>query len=325
MKNMKKEIKIKQQIVLYKNKFEVRLEQETVWLTQEQMGKLFNRNRTVITKHINNVFKEGELSYKSNVHILHIANSDKPVKIYNLDVVISVGYRVKSQEGTQFRIWATNVLRKHLIDGYTINNKRLKVQKDKIQELQEAVDLLSKVALLENVSDEAKGIIQIISEYSRALNILDDFDHHRLGIPKGTKKLKYELTYPEAKNIIEQMKINFSDSYFFGQEKDGSFKSSVSAIYQTFGEKDLYPTIEEKSAHLLYFITKNHSFIDGNKRIAASFFVYFMQRNGILLNKKGDKRIDNNTLVALTLMIASSSPKDKDVMIRVILNLICDK
>lgn len=255
---------------------------------------------------------------------MHIANSDKPVAFYNLDIIISVGYRVNSLRGTQFRIWATNVLRTHLVDGYTINEKRLKAQQNKITELQNALRLLGNVALLEGVSDEAKGIVQIISEYSRALNILDDYDHQRLASPKGTKKSKFKLTHEEARNIIEQMKKKFKDSALVGQEKDKSFQGSIGAIYQTFDGKDVYPTTEDKAAHLLYFVTKNHSFVDGNKRIAAALFICFLQRNGILLDKDGNKRIDDNALVALTLMIAASKPAEKDIMIKVILNLLME-
>jgi len=315
----------KGQIILYKNKLEVRLAEDTVWLTQKQMSELFDTERSAITKHLRNIFDSGELEAKSNVQKMHIANSDKPVAFYNLDAIISVGYRVNSVRGTQFRIWATNVLRKHLVDGYTINEKRLKAQQNRINELQNAVRLLGNIALLEGVSGEAKGIVQIISEYSRALNILDDFDHQRLVSPKGTKKSKYKLTYEEARNIIEQMKMKFRDSALVGQEKDKSFQGSIGAIYQTFDGKDVYPTTEDKAAHLLYFVTKNHSFVDGNKRIAAAIFICFLQRTGILLDKDGNKRIDDNALVALTLMIAASNPPEKEIMIKVILNLLNEK
>jgi prophage maintenance system killer protein len=315
-------------VILYKNKLEVRLEQDTVWLTQKQMAELFQKDVRTINDHIKNVFREGELILEAVIRKFRITASDGKsydTAHYNLDVIISVGYRVKSLRGTQFRIWATNVLRQHLVEGYTINEKRLKAQQDKIRNLQETVRLLGNVAQLENVSDEAKGIIQIISEYSWALNVLDDFDHQRLTAPKGTKQTKYKLDYFEARSIIDQMRMKFKDSNLFGQEKDKSFKGSIGAIYQTFAGKELYPTIEEKTAHLLYFVTKNHSFVDGNKRIAAALFVYFLQRNGILLHKNGSKRIDDNALVALTLMIAASRPSEKEIMIKVILNLLNGK
>lgn len=315
----------KGQVLLYKNKLEVRLEEDTVWLTQKQMSELFQKDIRTVNEHIKNIFGEGELKPRSVIRKFRITASDGKrydTIHYNLDVIISVGYRVKSLRGTQFRIWATNVLRKHLVDGYTINEKRLNAQQNKINELQNAVHLLGNVALLDGVSDEAKGIVQIISEYSWALNILDDFDHQRLASPKGTKKAKYKLTYEEARTIIEQMKKKFRDSALVGQEKDKSFQGSIGAIYQTFDGKDVYPTAEDKAAHLLYFVTKNHSFVDGNKRIAAALFVCFLHKTGLLLTKEGNKRIDDNALVALTLMIAASKSSEKDIMIKVILNLL---
>jgi prophage maintenance system killer protein len=318
----------KGQVVLYKNRLEVRLEGETVWLTQKQMAQLFQKDVRTVNEHIKNIFAEDELVPKSVIRNFRITAADGKnydTAHYNLDVIISVGYRVKSLRGTQFRIWATNVLRQHLVAGYTINEKRLKAQQNKIQELQETVRLLGNMALLGGVSDEAKGIVQIIAEYSRALSILDDFDHQRLAAPKGTKQTKYKLTYDEARNIIDQMRLKFKDSALVGQEKDKSFHGSIGAIYQTFDGKDVYPTVEEKGAHLLYFVAKNHSFVDGNKRIAAALFICFLQKNGILLNKDGHKRIDDNALVALTLMIAASKPSEKEIMIKVILNLLNEK
>lgn len=316
---------IQGKVILYKNTLEVRLDEKTVWLSQKQMSELFQKDVRTINEHIKNIFAESELTSKSVIRKFRITASDGKsyeTTHYNLDVIISVGYRVKSLRGTQFRIWATNVLRKHLVDGYTINEKRLKAQQNKINELQNAVRLLGNIVLLEGVSDEAKGIVQIISEYWRALNILDDFDHQRLSSPKGTRKSKYKLTYKEARNIIEQMKRKFRDSALVGQEKDKSFQGSIGAIYQTFDGKDVYPATEAKAAHLLYFVTKNHSFVDGNKRIAAALFICFLQKSGILLTKDRQKRIDDNALVALTLMIAASKPSEKDMMIKVILNLL---
>ena len=318
----------KEQVVLYKNRLEVRLDKETVWLTQKQMAELFQKDVRTINEHIKNIFAEGELVPESVIRKFRITASDGKnydTTHYNLDVIISAGYRIKSLRGTQFRIWATNILRQHLVAGYTINEKRLKTQQSKIRELQETVRLLGNVALLEGISDEAKGIVQIISEYTRALNLLDDFDHQRLAAPKGTKKAKYKLTYDDARNIIDQMRIRFRDSALVGQEKDKSFQGSIGAIDQTFDSKDVYPSVEEKAAHLLYFVTKNHSFIDGNKRIAAALFICFLQKNGILLDKNVRKRIDDNALVALTLMIAASKPAEKEIMVKVILNLLTEK
>ena len=315
----------KGQIVLYKNKVEVRLEKETIWLTQGQIADLFGTQRPAVTKHFANIFKAKELHEKSVCSILeHTARDGKVygTKFYNLDAIISVGYRVNSAKATQFRVWATKVLRKHLVNGYTINERRLVEAEYKYRELQRSIKLLGNVIQLENITDETRGLIQVITEYSRALDILDDYDHQRLSVPKGTTHAKFVLTYEDAGKIIGAMKEKFQDSALVGQEKDKSFRGSISAIYQTFGGKDLYPTVEEKAAQLLYFVTKNHSFVDGNKRIAASLFICFLQKNGILLFKDGRHRIDNNALVALTLMIAASKPSEKDTMVKVILNLL---
>ncbi|NOX97992.1 MAG: virulence RhuM family protein [Nitrospirae bacterium] len=253
--NRKKDKEISHgRVVLYRNRLEVRLEKETVWLTQQQIAKLFGTKRPAITKHLSNIFKSKELQEKSVCSILeHTAADGKAykTKFYNLDAIISVGYRVNSSRATQFRIWATNVLRDHLINGYTLNEKRLKTAQYKYQELQKSLKLLSNVIQLETVPDETKGIIQVITEYSRALDILDDYDHKRLSVPRGTKKAKFELTYKEAKRIVETMRQKFKSSTLFGQEKDESFKSSLGAVYQTLGGKDVYPTVEEKAAHLL--------------------------------------------------------------------------
>ena len=238
------------QIAVYQNRVEVRLEKDTVWLTQKQMAELFDKDVRTINEHILNIFKTKELSKISVIRNFRITASDGKsykTQMYDLDMIISVGYRVNSLRGTQFRIWATNVLRKHLVDGFTLNEKRLKSAEHKYQELQKSIKLLGNIAQLEGVSDEAKGIAQVISDYSRALDLLDDFDHERLSLPKGTKKAKYKLTYDKAKAIIEQMRQKFKDSKLVGQEKDQSFKSSLGAIYQTFDGRDLYPTIEEKA------------------------------------------------------------------------------
>lgn len=326
-KKILKEIS-KGQIVLYKNKLEVRLEKETIWLSLNQMADLFGRDKSVISRHIHNIIKTKELQRNSTVAFFATVQNEgrrsieRTIEYFNLDAIISVGYRVNSKRGTQFRIWATNVLRKHLVNGYTINEKRLKSAEHKYKELQKSLQLLGNVVALERVSDETKGLIQVITEYSRALDILDDYDHQRLSAPKGTKQARFELTYAEARKIIEAVKQKFKGSSLVGQEKDESFKGSIGAIYQTFDGKDVYPTVEEKAAHLLYFVTKNHSFVDGNKRVAAALFVCFLQKNGILLRKDKTRIIDNNALIALTLMIAASKPPEKDTMVKVILNLL---
>ena len=302
---------------------EVKVENETVWLRQEQIAELFDRDRTAITKHINNIFKENELDKKSNVQILHIANSDKPVTFYNLDVIISVGYRVKSARGTQFRIWANKVLKEYLVKGYAINEKRLQEQSRQLEELKQTVKLLGNVVGSKDLnSDEASGLLKVLTDYTYALDVLDQYDHQILEIHDTTPKGLFQITYSEAIKAIRGLHNKFGGSSLFGNEKDESFQSSLAAIYQTFGGDDLYPSVEEKAAHLLYFVIKNHSFSDGNKRIAAFLFVWFLEKNGILYKADGSRRIADNALVALTLMIAESKPEEKDMMARVVVNLI---
>lgn len=251
----------KGEIIIYKAAdgpmIDVQLDQDTVWLTQKQMSELFDKDIRTINEHIRNIFREGELASPAVIRKFRITATDGKTydtAHYNLDVIISVGYRVKSLRGVQFRIWATQVLRKHLVEGYTINQKRLAAQQEKIRELQEAVHLMGNIVLLDAVSDEAKGIVQIISEYSRALGILDDYDHERLIVPKGKRKTKYRFTYDEARLIINQMKVKFKDSALVGQEKDKSFQGAIGAIYQTFDGKDVYPTIEEKKRRICFIL-----------------------------------------------------------------------
>jgi len=318
----------KGEIVIYRAKdktiqLKVKLEQETVWLSQEQIAKLFKTERSVITKHIANIFRLNELDKKSNVHFLHIAFSDKPVKFYNLDVIISVGYRVNSTRATQFRIWATNVLKRHLIDGYTLNEKRLAEQTLKLQALQRAVKLIGSMKDRKQLEyKEAMGLLEVISDYNYALSILDDYDYKRLKIRQTSKEERFVLSYEFAIEAVNELKKKFGGSGLFGVERDKSFRSSVTSIYQTFGGKDLYPSIEEKAVNLLYFIVKNHSFVDGNKRIAASIFLWFLEKNGILYKKDGSKRIADNALVALTLMVAESKSAERDIIITLVVNLI---
>jgi len=315
-------------IVIYKQKglkpeIEVRIEKDTVWLSQSQIVDLFQRDQSVISRHINNISKEGELDKKSNMQFLHIANSDKPVAFYNLDMIISVGYRVKSKTATQFRIWATNTLRDHLVKGYTINEKRLQQQAQKYKELQKSVKLLENVLALDEITqDQARGIIEVVTDYAYALDILDQYDFKTLKVKKITKKEYFKLDYETAETLIQNLKIQFGGSDIFGVPKDDSFKSSIAAIYQSAGGKDAYPSVEEKAAHLLYFVTKNHSFVDGNKRIAATLFVYFLNQNKILYRKDGSKRLPDTTLVALTVLIAQSKPEEMETIVKIIVNLI---
>lgn len=302
-------------IVIYqtqdgKTSIDVKLEQDTVWLTQAQMVELFQKDQSVIARHIANVFKEGELDKNSNMQILHNTLSKyKPTTIYNLDVVISVGYRVKSQRGTQFRIWANSVLKDYLIRGIAVNDNRLKQLGEAIKTLKRTTNQL-----------DAQQMLAVVEQYTIALDLLDDYDHQCIRKPDGNKAT-YVLTYEECRNVINSMKFN-TDSDLFGNEKDKSFYSSIGAIYQTFGGEDVYPSVEEKAANLLYFITKNHSFNDGNKRIAATIFLYFLQKNRILYHEDGEKRINDSTLVAITIMIAESKTEEKEIMTRLVMNFL---
>lgn len=329
------------EIVIYtssenQTQIEVNFDNETVWLTQKQIAELFLKDRTVISKHISNVFKEGELDEKvvcaNFAHTTqHGAIKGKTqetnTKYYNLDVIISVGYRVKSKQGTQFRQWATQRLKDYLVTGYALNEKRLKELNYKYSDLKQAIRLAANAGNVENLtSSEARGILGVIEQYAYALETLDKYDHQRLTIDStSTAQEVNKLSYEEA---IKQIRIwrDFQRAgNLFGNEKDQSFKSSLETIYQTFDSIDLYPTIEEKAANLLYYVVKNHSFSDGNKRIAAGLFVYFLDMNNKLLNKNGNKRIGDNALVAITIMIAESKSDEKDMMIKLVVNLINNK
>ena len=308
---------MKNEIILFENqdvKLEVNMNGETVWLTQDQMAKLFGKDRTVITRHINNIFKDGELEEKSNVQKMHIANSANSVSFYSLDVIISIGYRVKSQNGVIFRKWANKVLKDYLLKGYAVNQKRLEYLEKTIK----LIDIAGRMDT-ELKTAEAKEIIKVINNYSNALNLLDDYDHKRIIKPSGTKDNK-KITYEDCMNVIGKLKFN-SDSNLFALERDEGLKEVIGTIYQSFDGKDLYPTIEEKAANFLYLITKNHTFIDGNKRIAATLFIYFLEFYNILYNENG-QIIDNNTLVAITLLIAQSNPKEKDILIDLVMNFL---
>lgn len=299
----------------------VKLENETVWLSANQMAMLFDRDAKTIRKHINNVFADGELTKESNTHFLRVANSDKPVPFYNLDVIISVGYRVKSQQGVQFRRWATSVLKQYLIKGYAINQQ---IKLDRYNELKDVVRLMSRAVGLQDkvTTDEYSGLFNVISDYVYALDTLDQYDYQSLSISKTTKDESFRATYDNAMEAINALKEKFGGSKWFANEKDDSFKSSIGQIYQTFGGEELYPSVEEKAAMLLYLVVKNHSFSDGNKRIAAMLFLWFFNNNRVLYAEDGHKRIADNTLVALTLMIAESRTEEKDVMVKVVVNLI---
>ena len=301
---------------------QVKLEKDTVWLTQAQMSDLFQKDQSVIARHISNVFKEGELEKESNMQILHNTLSKyKPTSVYSLDVIISVGYRVKSKRGVQFRQWANKVLKEYLVKGYAINKD---IQIERYNELKEVVRLMSRAIILQEKATEMEysGLFNVITDYVYALDTLDRYDYQTLSIDSTTKEEPFRATYENAMSAIHSLKEKFGGSRWFANEKDDSFKSSIGQIYQTFAGEELYPSVEEKAAMLLYLVVKNHSFSDGNKRIAAMLFLWFMERNGILYGENGRKRIADNTLVALTLMIAESRTEEKDVMVKVVVNLI---
>lgn len=307
-------------LVFYKSEdgniqLNVKLEKDTVWLTQSQMSNLFGVDRTVIVRHIRNIYKSAEL-YEDATCVKNAQVQEeggrtvrRTIAYYNLDMIISVGYRVNSKNATQFRIWATSILKQYLIKGYAINDQRL-------QQLGEVIRIMKRT---QNELD-AKQVLSVIENYNTALTLLDDYDHQCMKRPEGSKAT-YVLSYEECRNLIDQMRFN-ADSDLFGHEKDDSFKGSIGNIYQSFGGEDVYPTLEEKAANLLYFVTKNHSFSDGNKRIAATVFLYFLDKNGILYDENGNKRIADYTLVALTILIAESRTEEKEMMVSIIMNCI---
>ncbi len=312
-----------------KTEIQVKLDHDTVWLNQYQLEELFQTDRTSIAKHILNIYKSGELTEDSTCAFFAQVQTEgkrkinRNIKYYNLDLIISVGYRINSKRGTQFRIWANSVIKDYLIKGFSINEKKLKQQNEQLRELQKSVKLLGSVLNYRELSgEESSGLLKIISDYAYALDILDQYDYQSLEIAETSGKETYRVTYDEAISQIQKVKEVYGNSELFGHEKDKSFQSSIATIYSTFNGVDLYPSVEEKAANLLYFITKNHSFTDGNKRIAAFLFLYFLEKNGILFDRYGSKRIADNALVALTLMIAVSRTEEKETMTKVIVNLI---
>lgn len=317
---------MKNEIVLFENqdvKLEVNMQDETVWLTQSQMAQLFDRDRTVITRHINNIFKSAELNkeevcakfaHTTEHGAIQGKTQTRELDYYNLDMIISVGYRVNSKKGIIFRKWATKVLKDYMIKGYAVNQKRLEYLEKAIK----LIDIAGRIDT-ELKGSEAKEIIKVINNYSNTLNLLDDYDHKRISKPNGTIN-NNKIVYEDCMEIVSKLKFN-SDSDLFALERDKGLKAIIGNIYQSFDGKDLYPTIEEKAANFLYLITKNHTFIDGNKRIAATLFIYFLEFYNLLYNDNGQV-IDNNTLVAITLLIAQSNPKEKDVLIDLVMNFL---
>lgn len=315
------------QIIIYQTpdgntQLDVKLDGETVWINRQQMAELFDRDIKTIGKHINNALKEELDNIPVVAKFATTATDGKTyqVEFYNLDMVISVGYRVKSNRGIQFRIWANKVLKEYLVKGFVVN------QQAKVKQLQEALDsikILTGIATRsETIKEQANDILQVINDYTYALDTLDKYDYQSLEINNTTEEEQFQANYDNAMEAIDTLRKKIGSGGLFGNEKDESFKSSISTIYQTFGGEDLYPSVEEKAAMLLYLVVKNHSFSDGNKRIAAFLFLWFLENNGILYKSDGSKLIENNTLVALTLMIAESRTEEKDVMVKVIVNLI---
>lgn len=325
------------QIIIYQTpngetKIDVKVEGDTLWLSQKLMSQLFDKDSDTIGLHIKNILTEGELEEASTTEFFSVVQQEgkrkvrRTLKFYNLDMILSVGYRVNSKKGTQFRIWANKILKEYLIDGYAVNEKRLQEQAKQLESLKSAVNLLNNVLESKELSsDEAAGLLTVVTDYSYALDILDKYDHHQLRIEGTTSTSLFTINYVDARKAIIDLKDKFGGSSLFGNEKDQSFRSSIATIYQTFGGLDLYPSVEEKAANLLYFVIKNHSFSDGNKRIAAYLFVWFLDKNNILYRKDGSKRIADNALVALTLMIAESKSDEKEMMVKVIVNLINSK
>ena len=309
---------MKNEIIIFENqdvKLEVNMKDETVWLTQDQMSKLFNKAKSTINEHIKNIYRDEELI--ENETMAKFGNSefsDKPTNYYNLDMIISVGYRVNSRQGIEFRKWATNVLKDYMLKGYAVNQKRLEYLEKTIK----LIDIAGRIDVKLN-GDEAQEIIRVINNYSNALNLLDDYDHKTLVKPKGTNSDE-KINYADCMNIVNKLRFN-SDSNLFALERDKGLESIIGNIYGSFEGQDVYPSIEEKSANFLYLITKNHTFIDGNKRIAATLFIYFLEFYNILY-KDGRQVIDNNTLVAVTLLIAQSNPKEKDILIDLVMNFL---
>jgi prophage maintenance system killer protein/transcriptional regulator CtsR len=324
----------KGEIIIYQTEdgqtsLEVKLIEETVWLNLNQMAKLFKRDKSVISRHISNIFKTGELSREATVAKYATVQMEGGRKItrniehYNLDVMISLGYRVNSLRGTQFRIWANKILKDYIVKGYTLNEERLQSQIEKYEALKQSIKLIDNIIDRKLIStSESEGLLKVISDFSYALDTLDRYDYGKLELAHISDQAVKQISYKEAKGAIKTMQGRLSDSNLFGREKDNSFRTSLDTICQTFDGNDLYPSIEEKAAHLLYFIVKNHSFVDGNKRIAVAIFTWFLERNGLLYKSDGTKRIADNALVALTLMIAMSDPKEKDIITKIVVNLI---
>ncbi len=325
-------------IVIYtaesgETELEVKLEEETVWLNQTQMGKLFDKDVRTISEHIQNVYVEKELSKTSTIRKFRIVQTEgnrqvkRSIDFYNLDVIISVGYRVKSPRGTKFRIWANTVLKDYLVKGYAVNQKQLFEQSEKLQELQQAIRFIKENAEKPLLQDQTQELLRLINDYSESLTLLYQYDEGTMVLTKGQKP-GFSLAYEDCQNLVNQLRLNIQAKgeagSLFGQEMEHKFEGIIASIYQTFGGNDLYPSIEEKAANILYLIIKDHPFSDGNKRIGSLLFVYFLKQNDSLLKRSGERKISDTALVALALLIATSSPKEKEVMIKIITKLLKD-
>ena len=335
---MKKENFKKGEIIIYKTSknevsLDVRLEEETVWLNLNQLGILFDTDKSGISRHIKNIYKDGELDKKATVAIFATVQKEgkriikRDVEFYNLDTILSIGYRVNSKQATQFRIWATKTLKNHLIKGYTVNEKRLLEAREKFQELQTAISFFQEKTKKELLSGQTGEILNLLSDYAKTLTILEQYDKGQLKESKGGKT-KFVLKYDDCLKIIAELKkeliVKKEASDLFGNERDGSFEGIIKGLYQSFGGKELYPSIEDKASHLLYFIIKDHPFSDGNKRSAAFLFVYLLDKTNFLFKKSGERKINDNALVALALLVAESDPKEKETMIKIVKNLLAE-
>jgi len=327
---MKKEEFKKGEIIIYKtpkNEVEltVHLENETVWLRQDEIAKLYGKERSVITKHINKIFKDKEIDQKSNVHFLHIPGSDKPITFYGLDVILAVGYRTNSPRAIHFRRWATNVLKNYLLKGYAVNEKYLLETKNKLNDLQGIITFLQEKSKHELLAGQEQEILSLLADYSKTLTLLEQYDKEKVSLLKNGKG-KFVLNYEKSAEIIKEIKNDLISKKeagdLFGHENSDKLKAILGNILQTFDKKELYPSIEEKASHLLYFIIKDHPFVDGNKRIASFLFVYYLDKNNYLYKENNEKKINDNALTALSLLIAISNPAEKDKIVKIVTNLL---
>ena len=316
-------------IIIYssgKVKVKIRFNEDTIWMTQKQIVDLFSTDQSVISRHLNSIFNSKELDRKSNMQKMHNAFSDKPITQYSLDAVISVGYRVNSKKATQFRIWATKTLKDHLVDGYTINKQLVSSQQERFNEIKETILMIGEKAKFKELSGREKDLLDIVSEYAKSWEILNKFDKESLSIGKVNKYVKFELSYEIYTSIIGQIRKNASKiekgNKFLGIENSDKMKGIVGSISQTFDGKELYESVEEKAANLLYFVVKDHPFIDGNKRVASLLFLYYLEKNGSLYSSSGEKKINDNAIIALALLVATSNPSEKENIVKLIINLI---